>query len=512
MNKSNFKKVLLLFLIIIVFLLLIFSVFFSLININNLNIISGISINGIDVSNLSKEQATIKLSEFINNKKSSDIKTENNQILSSFDNLDIRYDVNSAVNEAYNIGRSGNIFKNNFDIINLYFNKINIYLKLEVDNNKLDSLIEEISSNIENKVIHSSYYVEDNKLIIIRGTDGNDVDKNEFITRLYNTLTDISSSNNYIEIPVISTVASNIDIDEIYNDVYKEAKNAYYEQNPLKIYPEVIGVSFDKNFALNLLQEEKAEYEIDLNFTNPQITLTDLNIDIFQNKLATFSTKYNSSNADRTINLQLAASKINGTILSPGEEFSYNKIVGARTIEAGYKEAKVYSNGEVVDGIGGGICQISSTLYNSAVLANLEILERHNHQFLTSYVPAGRDATVAYGAKDFKFKNTRSYPIKIEITVDKGTVLCTIYGIKEETEYDIDFDIETISFTEPHIRYEQDNSLSYGVEKVIQRGSNGTIVNAYKLQKLNGNIVSKTLLSQDTYKALEKVILRNSTN
>ncbi len=97
--------------------------------------------------------------------------------------------------------------------------------------------------------------------------------------------------------------------------------------------------------------------------------------------------------------------------------FSYNNTLGERTAATGYKNAKVYMAGEVVDGIGGGICQISSTLYNAVLKSNMEIVERRNHQFVTSYVPAGRDATVAYGSIDFKFKNTRKYAIKIKATV-----------------------------------------------------------------------------------------------
>ena len=115
----------------------------------------------------------------------------------------------------------------------------------------------------------------------------------------------------------------------------------------------------------------------------------------------------------------------------PGETFSYNKTLGARSTKAGYKTAKVYENGAVVDGIGGGICQISSTLYNAVLKANMQTVERRNHQFITSYVPEGRDATVAYGVTDFKFKNTRKYAIKIKATASNGVATISIYGIKE---------------------------------------------------------------------------------
>jgi vanW len=208
--------------------------------------------------------------------------------------------------------------------------------------------------------------------------------------------------------------------------------------------------------------------------------------------------------------LELSAEKINGKIISPNEEFSYNLTVGARTIEAGYKEAKIYSNGQVVDGIGGGICQLSSTLYNAAFFANLDITERYNHQFLTSYVKEGRDATVVYGVKDFKFKNSRNFPIKIETTVNSGVVTCSIYGIKEDPEYDVSFDVETVSFEEAPIKYEFDSSLSLGEQKIKQSGSNSMTVNVYKVVKLNGSIVSKTFIYQDIYKSLDKIVVKRA--
>ena len=143
--------------------------------------------------------------------------------------------------------------------------------------------------------------------------------------------------------------------------------------------------------------------------------------------------------------------------------------------------------------------------------ANLDIIERHNHQFLTSYLPAGKDATVSYGSKDLKFKNSRSYPIKIEMKVENGIVTCKILGIKEDTEYAINIESETLSTTEPEVQYEQDSNIEAGTEKVKQNGATGTIVNVYKIIKQDGKIISKDLLSQDTYKVLNKIILKNDS-
>ena len=190
-------------------------------------------------------------------------------------------------------------------------------------------------------------------------------------------------------------------------------QDAYYTQNPFEIHPEVEGVDFDIESAKKMLEEDKEEYEIKLKITKPKVTTDQIGTEAFPDQLATFRTNYDGGDKDRTTNLQLACNKINGKVIMPNETFSYNKTLGARTSAAGYKNAKVYEAGQVVDGIGGGICQISSTLYNAVLRANLEIVERRNHQFVTSYVEAGMDATVVYGMTDFKFKNTRKYPVKI---------------------------------------------------------------------------------------------------
>ena len=170
----------------------------------------------------------------------------------------------------------------------------------------------------------------------------------------------------------------------------------------------------------------------------------------------------------------------------------------------------MYYNGKVVQGIGGGICQLSSTLYNAVLYANLEITSRSNHRFLTSYVKEGRDATVSWGTIDFCFKNTRNYPIKIESTAQNGIVKIAIYGIKEENEYEVELEtnvIETIPYTTNYIN---DNTLDEGTEIITQYGINGAKAETYKILKLNGAVVSKTLLSKDTYSTLEQIVKRGT--
>ena len=235
-------------------------------------------------------------------------------------------------------------------------------------------------------------------------------------------------------------------------------------------------VSVDEAKAI-LGDQSAEEYTIPLKTLYPSVTTNMIGTEAFPDLLSSFSTRYSTSDRDRTTNLQLAANKINGTVLMPGETFSYNKVVGERTIAAGYKEAPIYVSGEVVDGLGGGICQITSTLYNAVVYANLEVTQRSNHQFVPSYVGASRDATVVYGSIDFQFKNNRNYPIKIVCSVSGGIAQFQIYGMKQDDDYDVEISA-----------YE------------TGRTSTAIYSEAYKILKKNGTVVNKVLLSKDTYK------------
>ena len=265
---------------------------------------------------------------------------------------------------------------------------------------------------------------------------------------------------------------------------------------------------FDKEAAKEILEQDKEEYEIPLIITTPKITTNKIGTEAFPDMLSTFSTRYDASNTPRTTNLKLAMQKLNGVVVSPGETFSYNKTLGKRTAEAGYKEAGGFAGGKVVQTLAGGICQISSTLYDAVVYANLDIVERHNHMFLAGYVGAGKDATVVYGTYDFKFKNTRKYPIMIKTSIGSGVAQISIYGVKEEVEYEVEISSKILSYIPYKVVYETDNSLASGKEKVAQNGMNGCKSITYKILKLNGAQVSSTVLSTDTYDPMNKIIKR----
>lgn len=512
-TKKRKKWIILTIIISIILVIAIFiSTIFALVNVGNEKIINGISISGIDVSGLSKQEAEEKLEIIYNEKKEKEIDIKYAEYESSLNPtlMEVNYDVKKAIDEAYLIGKSENIFVNNYQILFTMISKKNINVDMTLNEDVAKQSITDIGVNLPGVVIESSYSIEDDELIITKGKEGIIIEEAALLEKVKDNLNNIDNNQDYIDIPVTNKKPEEINIDKIHDEVYKEAKDAYYTKDPFTIYPEVEGVDFDVEEARALLQEEKEEYVIKLKITKPKITINQIGSEAFPDQLATFTTRYDVSDADRSTNLRLACEKINGKVVLAGETFSYNKALGARTASAGYKNAKIYSAGEVVDGIGGGICQISSTLYNSVLMANLEIVERRNHQFVTSYVPAGRDATVVYGVTDFKFKNTRKYPVRIVATAKNGIATVSIYGIKEENEYTFTFNTKTVASIPFTTKYIEDKSLATGTERVKQKGANGLKTETYITKMLNGKVVSTKLLSKDTYDAMTRIIIKGT--
>ena len=512
-NKKRKKVIICVTIGIIILFLLLFSSIFALININNSKIISGVKIEGIDVSGLSKDEAKAKLEAVYNEKKEKEIPIKYNEFESSINPsmIELNYNIEKAVDEAINVGRNNNIFINNYNILFTLIGKKDINVEMTINEEATRKIIEDTGANLPGVVIESSYYIEGENLIITKGKEGIKIDTEGLLTKIKERLDNIAIQNDYIEIPVTTKTPEPIDVDKIHSEVYKEMQNAYYTKNPFEIHPEVEGVDFNVDEVKAMIAaEDKEEYTVKLTITKPTVTVNDIGTEAFPDKLGTFTTRYDERDTDRTTNLKLACQKLNNQVVLAGATFSYNSTLGERTIAAGYKNAKIYSNGQVVDGLGGGICQISSTLYNAVVDANLGIVERRNHQFVTSYVPAGKDATVVYGMTDFKFKNTRKYPIKIVATAQNGIATISIYGNKEEVEYDVTLEVKQLSTIPVTTQYVEDSSLPVGTEKVKQVGANGVKTETYLVKSLNGKVVSRELISRDTYNAMPKIILKGT--
>ena len=515
-QKSN-KVIPIVVSLFIVLFVMIFSVVFALFNMNNEKILKGISILGIDISDLTVEEAKTKINNAIEER----FKDENNNLILKIgenetsvtaNTFNAKFDIDNAVIEADNIGRNGNILTNNYSILFTKLFKKEIKPRLYLDDSLLSDTIKDINSKMKDAVVDNSYYIEKNNLIIVKGKAGYTIKTEELKEKIYEQISNIHTNYQTIEIPVEYKAPEPINLQKIHEEIYKEPQDAYVEKNPTVVHPEVNGVDFKISVeeAEELLKEDKEEYTIPLKITKPKKTINNLGEEAFPDLLATFSTRFDGSNYNRNTNIKLAAKKVNGTVILPGEKFSFNTIVGSRTIEAGFKEGTAYIGGKVVPDVGGGVCQVSSTIYNTALLANMQIVERSNHMFTTGYVAASRDATVYYGSLDFVFKNSRKYPIKMVASANGGVCKVSIYGIKEEKEYEVIIQSKITSYINPTTIYKEDPTLEEGKEIVEQTAIIGCRSEGYKILKLNGKIVSQTLLSKDTYKSRNKIVRRGT--
>ena len=346
---------------------IVLSTVFALINSRSEKIISGVTIDKLNMQGLTKAEAkdflSKKIEEKLNKEMEIDIDNEKNHIILS--QIELKYMVDPVIEDAYLIGRDSNIFVNNFNIIKSMLLGEKLYIGYEINEELLNSKVEEICNNIPNAVKQVSYYVEGSELIITRGTKGLTINKEKLKDAIRNNIT--LGNDEVISLNAFEIEPEDINIEKIHEDVFKEPQDAYYTTDPFQIYPEVIGVDFNIDEAKKVLEEYKEEYTISLTLTNPNKTINEIGTEAFPDLISRFTTRYDESLVSRSTNVKLATKKINGTVVMPGETFSYNKTVGKRTVEAGYKDAAGYEGGKVVQMIGGGICQVSSTLYDAAV-------------------------------------------------------------------------------------------------------------------------------------------------
>lgn len=472
---------------------------------------SGVSIKGVNISGLTKEEACdlvrTKLAGQMNENIVLTYKNYNYNV--ALEQIEAEFDIEASVDFAYNIARNGSLIQNVKDYIAVLMTHIDIDPILKYNKVALREYIEDIETKLPDQLEQSSYYLEDSdELVITNGVNGAGIYIEELEQTIIDALQDVSYSNKYIDIPTYIKYPEPIDVDAIHEDIFVAAQDAYFTKEPVyMVYPHVIGVDFNVEDVKRYIEENPdfIDFTVDLTLTTPEIVTDDIGMEAFPHLLARYSTEY-VNNPNRTTNLRLASNKVNGTVIMPGETFSFNKVVGKRTEAAGYKNAAIFQDGGVTDGLAGGICQISSTIYNAALYADMTITSRRNHMFIPSYVTGGRDATVVWGSTDFKFRNDRDYPIKIESSVSNGEAVVSIYGFKRETEYEIS--IETQKVKTINYQTERQKKAGYSSGELIQSGANGSVWDSWRVYKLNGEVVKREKLYRDTYSAKNKIIAR----
>lgn len=221
--------------------------------------------------------------------------------------------------------------------------------------------------------------------------------------------------------------------------------------------------------------------------------------------LARFTTSFVPQDVNRLTNIRLAAERINGKVLQPGETFSFNEIVGPRDKAHGFKEALEIMNNEYVPGIGGGVCQVSSTLYNAALLANLAIEERYNHSKPLGYVEMGRDATVAYGVLDFKFTNSLPDPVFITAEVTQNQLCIGLFS-RQKSKTQVSLVTASREVILPGVTKKVDDQLYLGETELERQGKIGYEVTTLRIVKQDGQELKREVVSKDQYLPEDSIV------
>lgn len=514
------NKVFMYVLLSIIIASLILFLVFTIAVLSNKKIYTGVYINDINVGKMTYSEGYELLNSIYTDKIDDiEITLTNNDFSQQFNlsEFNVVYDVENVVKEAYDIGRSGNIFKRFKDIIDVNKNGFVFELEFTFNEKKLINSIENFYKDSFIEVQNPDIIVEEDSVHFYTGNPGISLKKDEVFEHIYNCIKMVSSDT--FEVPVEITMPNKVNVDDMYNKVYRESKNAraIVEDNEVVIIPHVRGIEINKSEFKNIIESLENKYDIKkqlpVSFVEPKINTENIGNYLFRDKLASNSTYFSTdtqNNANRGVNIKLSSTKLNGTLLGPGDVFSFNGVVGPRTSDRGYLSAYSYIGGKIVPDVGGGICQVSSTLYNSVIFSGLEVVYRMNHMFTVGYLPYGQDAAVSYNDLDFKFKNNTNWPIRIDSSVSNNNVIFSIIGTNETPEKTIEIVNVQISSTPAPVKYIDDPNMDKGTSVVIQSGKAGYVYDTYKIIKINGAETERTFLHRSRYSPYQHIVKRGT--
>lgn len=411
-------------------------------------ILKGVSIDKLDVSGMTREEALAALESYEKNLGGQSIKLGigDNVIEAKLSDLGVTFDNEDLVDEAIGVGHVGNIVKRYKDQKDLQHSGKTFPLSWQTNEDTVRTYVENNCTKYDKKAQNASLTRENGAFNFVAGTEG-------------------------LELNVDSAVRTISD---------------YLENSWTSDNTEVL------NLETQVTEPEGSAEEL--------ANIKDL--------LGSFTTSFSTSGSNRCKNVSSGASHINGTVLYPGEEFSAYETVSPFTEANGYAMAGSYLNGEVVDSMGGGICQVSTTLYNAVLRAELNVTERSPHSMTVHYVDLSEDAAIAGTYKDFKFVNSTEYPIYIEgYTTSDKKITFNIYG-KETRDKNrtISFESQMVSETPATTILQEDAGQGIGYKAVSSKGSSGYVAELYKIVKVNGVETDRIKVNKSTYKGTNRVV------
>lgn len=421
---------------------------FSVANSYNDKIYPGVKIEGIDMSNKTKDEAkkilSQKYQDAIGNKKVN-IQVKDNVYSITYSKLDAKYDIDNIIAEAFSYGKSQSTL-GKYKLIKKPISK-SYNFKFTYNSKPLDDLITSIGNDVNKKAVEGKITKNDSSFVITPDSDGYKLNDTQLKKDILNSINDKIGADTNVKAS-IDTVKAN--------------------------------ATKEKLQGVNTL-------------------------------ISTYNTDYASiSSSGRCTNIQLATNAINGLCLMPGDSFSFNGTVGERTAAKGYQPAPVDIGNKTGTGLGGGICEVSTTLYNAMLLAGVKSTNRNHHSIPSVYVPLGRDATVDYGNLDYGFKNTYNFPIYIEGSTDNGYITFNIYSDNSLTSKTYQVENDVYEILQPTTEYVNDAALPKGTTQIDQNGVTGHKVRVYLETFQNGNMISKETISDDTYSAVNTVIRKGT--
>ena len=436
----------------------------------------------------------------------------------SFDpeQTNVALDADLAIKEAMAFGRSDGPFQAVLHYLDSSHRSRDIELEtaLYLDTDYIQSLINQTAAAVKTDPVNSSMGMDKDmtQVQVQVGTSGRKLDTEA----LYEAVYDAFQSGNFEPLTWEYEILDyqSVKLEELHKLLADQITDAYYDEEAHKIVDGVSGYTFDLAAAQTALDAaaEGAALSFPLEEKQPELTAGKLTNKMFGTILEQRSSVY-VNNPKRTENLRLACEAINGTIINPGEVFSFNEVVGERTEEKGYQPATIYGgDGESVDGVGGGVCQVASTIYYAALYLDLETVMREPHMYVVTYVPAGCDATIYWDSGlDYKFKNTLDAPIKIQANIDGGKCNITFWGAEKPDYYVELSQPKTLETWNEEDVEELDETKPVGYRELKQGAYTGSkVVVTKKVFDNSGKLLSEKEL-YSTYKARPRIYVVGPT-
>ena len=473
--------------------------------------------DGIDLSGLTLEEARLTLIDKGYESNASNVSatvvfSDGTYFTILGDDVGFSLNAEEAAMAAYNFGRGEGLLRDGLTYVKAFFTDVDLrdVSKSNFDEELVRTVAAEHTMIFNSSILDESYTIHDDNITIVKGAGVSPAFEDDVFELTVDTLYKALDEQNNITVDFVTSSVDTTDIDMqmLLSTIYVEPISAQYDPETYGATQSIPGRTFDVEEAQAAFDaaENGQEVLIHLVPVEPELSKEDLEAMLFRDILATSTTRIAGTHA-RFTNVRLASEEVNGTLLNPGEIFSFNAIVGRRTLERGFMEAGGFISGRLVDMVGGGICQVTSTMYDALLRTTIEVTDRRAHGLTIGYLPLGHDATVSYGSLDLKFKNNTDYPLRIDSTIDGREITVNIVGTKVD-DVTIETRYEVISSTPYETIHQEDESVAAGRTVVETPGSTGYVVEVYQLfYDADGELIREKSVGRSTYSRQNRLIL-----